>query len=176
MIESLKDENFTPVTMVRPGLMSLPADPDMARGQLVSSVYTAMKIDPEIVHVVAYCEATRRASDMEIIESVKMAKQAINEAIKGLPDFKQDKVIQDHKEYLKSESATIIEAMEKIKTGELTSSETIYAAIKLGILDAPGLSKMSVAKGAVRTAIIDGQSCAVDEEGKRIDEKERLSL
>ncbi len=65
--------------------------------------------------------------------------------------------------------------MEKIKTGELTSPETIYAAIKLGILDAPGLSKMSVAKGAVRTAIIDGQSCAVDEEGKRIDEKERLA-
>jgi len=175
LIESLEDENFTPVTMVRPGLMSLPADPDMARGQLVSSVYTAMKIDPEIVHVVAYCEATRRASDVEIIESVKMAKQAINEAIKGLPDFKQDKIIQDHKEYLKSESATIIEAMEKIKTGELTSPETIYAAIKLGILDAPGLSKMSVAKGAVRTAIIDGQSCAVDEEGKRIDEKERLA-
>ena len=175
LIESLKDDNFTPVTMVRPGLMSLPADPNLAMGQLVTSVYTAMNIDPEIVHVVAYCEATRRASDVEIIESAKMAKQAINEAIKGIPDFKQDKEIQNHKEYLKSESATIIEAMEKIKTGELTSPETIYTAIKLGILDAPGLSKMSVAKGAVRTAIIDGQSCAVDEEGTKIDEGERLA-
>ena len=175
LIESLKDENFTPVTMVRPGLMSIPADPNLAMGQLVTSVYTAMNIDPEIVHVVAYCEATRRASDVEIIESVKMAKQAINEAIKGIPDFKQDKEIQNHKEYLKSESATIIEAMEKIKTSELTSPETIYTAIKLGILDAPGLSKMSVAKGAVRTAIIDGQSCAVDEEGTKIDERERLA-
>ncbi len=175
LIESLKDDNFTPVTMVRPGLMSLPADPNLAMGQLVTSVYTAMNIDPEIVHVVAYCEATRRASDVEIIESVKMAKQAINEAIKGIPDFKQDKEIQNHKEYLKSESATIIEAMEKIRTGELTSPETIYTAIKLGILDAPGLSKMSVAKGAVRTAIIDGQSCAVDEEGTKIDENDRLT-
>jgi len=37
------------------------------------------------------------------------------------------------------------------------------------------LSKMSVAKGAVRTAIIDGQSCAVDEEGTKIDENDRLT-
>jgi hypothetical protein len=66
--------------------------------------------------------------------------------------------------------------MEKVKTGELTSPETIYTAVKTGILDAPGLSKMSVAKGAVRTAIVDGQSCAVNKEGKKIDERERLSL
>jgi hypothetical protein len=31
MIESLKSENFIPVTMVRPGLMSFPADPHMSR-------------------------------------------------------------------------------------------------------------------------------------------------
>ena len=175
LIESLEGDDFTVVTMVRPGLMSLPADPDMARGQLVSSVYTAMNIDPDIVHVVAYCEATRRATDVEIIESVKMAKQAINEAIKGLPDFRQDKEIHEHKQYLKSECKVIIDAMEKIKTGELTSPETIYTAVKTGILDAPGLSKMSVAKGTVRTAIVDGQSCAVDEEGKKINETDRLS-
>jgi len=174
LIESLKSESFIPVTMVRPGLMSFPADPHMSMGQLVSSLFTASYLQPQIVHVVAYCEATKRATPVEIIESVKMVKHAMSEAAKGLPDFSKDDKIERHKEFLKNESATILEAMESIKISSLTSPETIYAAINAGILDAPGLRKMSVAKGKTTTATIDGATFAVDENNEVIDERTRL--
>jgi len=44
----------------------------------------------------------------------------------------------------------------------------------MGILDAPGLMKMSVARGTVKTAIIDGTNQVVDDKGRPVSERKRL--
>lgn len=174
LVESLQDGHFKALRMVRPGLLAFPADPYRAMGQLVSSLFLAEFIKPDIVHVAAYCEATKRASAKEIIESVKMVKQGILEAKKGLPDFETDDTVKKQRDFLKKEASIIIHAIEQLKTGDITSPESIYRAIETGILDAPGLRKMPVARGIVNTKAVDGAYYAVDDNGKILTEKNRL--
>lgn len=174
LIEGLDDENFRSVRMVRPGLLAFPADPFRAMGQLVSSMVIAAYLKPDIVHVAAYCEATKRASAKEIIESVKMVKQAIQEAMKGLPDFETDPSVRKHRDFLKNEAGVIIQAMKQLKESDITTPESIFRAIEVGILDAPGLKKTPVALGNIKTGVIDGAYYAVDKSGEILTEKNRL--
>jgi len=178
LVESLADEHFIPYRMIRTGLLSMPADEDAGKGQLVSSMFYGSYLKPHIIHVVAYCEAFRRATSKEIIESVKMVRRAYSEAMKGLPDFAADSGIRSRVNQLKEEAMEIVEAIKALgysaDTDPLLNPEVLYEAVKRGMLDAPGLVGFSVAKGEVKTRTIDGAIYAVDEEGDPITEKERL--
>lgn len=106
-----------------------------------------------------------------------MVKKAYTEAMKGLPDFEADQKIKTRKEELVQEALLIIEAIKQFGKGSkdpLVDPEVIWAAIKTGILDAPGLMKMSVARGSVKTGIVNGANRALDDEGQPITEKKRL--
>ncbi|PNR93681.1 cobalamin B12-binding domain-containing protein [Petrotoga sp. 9PWA.NaAc.5.4] len=178
LVESLKDETFIPYRMVRTGLLSYPADPNSAMGQLVSSMFYASYLKPHIIHVVAYCEAMKRATSKEIIESIKMVKRANTLASRGLPDFVKDPEVYDRVNYLKEQAMTIINAIKNIdnsKEDPLSDPETLYLAVKNGILDATGLQGNTVAKGQIKAAVINGAYEAVDDNGNIITEKERLS-
>jgi methylmalonyl-CoA mutase cobalamin-binding subunit len=177
LVESLKDETFIPYRMVRTGLLSFPADPNSAIGQLVSSMFYASYLQPHIIHVVSYCEAMRRATSKEIIESVKMVKRANTLANQGLPDFLSDPVIKERVSYLKEEAMTIIDKIKNLSSDRkdpLIDPEILYLAVKKGILDATGLQGNSVAKGKIKVDLINGAYEIVDENGRIIREKERL--
>jgi len=177
LIESLHDNFFRSYRMVRAGLLSFPSDEARAKGQLVSSMLTASYLQPHIIHVVAFCEARKRAKAKEIIESVKMVKRAYSEAMKGLPNFEADPKIRARKKTLIEEARLIIEAIKELGKGSkdpLTDPDVIWASVKMGILDAPGLMKMSVARGTVKTAIIDGTNQVVDDKGRPVSERKRL--
>ncbi|HCZ06019.1 MAG TPA: methionine synthase [Thermotogae bacterium] len=178
LVESLADENFTPYHMIRTGLLSMPADEDAGKGQLVSSMFYGSYLNPHIIHVVAYCEAFRRATSKEIIESVKMVKRAYLQALKGLPDFMADSDVRARVEQLKEEAMLIVETIRSIDSSSnsdpLLQPEVLYEAVKRGILDAPGLESFSVARGKVRTMSVNGAVYAVDDEGHPLPEKERL--
>ena len=177
LIETLEDENFVVFRMVRTGLLSFPADPYSAMGQLVSSMFYASYLEPHIIHVVAYCEAMKRATSKEIIESVKMVRRAHALATKGLPDFLSDPEIKNRVEELQEEAMVIIDAIKKLGKGKkdpLIDPETLYKAVETGILDAPGLLGFSVAKGKIKVSTINGAVYAVNEEGKILKERERL--
>lgn len=177
LVESLQDENFKVYTMIRTGLLSYPSDPYQAMGQLVSSMFYGSYLKPDIIHVVAYTEAIKRATSKEIIESVKMVKRAYLLADSGLPDFYQDKDIKNRVEELKEEALYLIEKIKELGKGKpdpLVDPETLYNAVKTGLLDAPGLIGFSVAKGEIRCEVINGANYAVDENGKILKEKERL--
>ncbi|MBU7032094.1 MAG: cobalamin B12-binding domain-containing protein, partial [Theionarchaea archaeon] len=63
LIESLHDSTFSSLREVRvAGLLSYPVDSDYAKGQLASSVYLGMALNPDIVHPVSYSEATHAAT------------------------------------------------------------------------------------------------------------------
>lgn len=178
LVESLADESFTPYHMIRTGLLSMPADEDAGKGQLVSSMFYGSYLNPHIIHVVAYCEAFRRATSKEIIESVKMVKRAYLQALKGLPDFMVDPDVRARVEQLKEEAMLIVETIRSIDSSSnsdpLLQPEVLYEAVKRGILDAPGLESFSVARGKVRTMPVNGAVYAVDDEGRPLPEKERL--
>ncbi len=176
LIKTLEDDNFIHYRMIRTGLMALPAHPWRAIGEMASSVFFASYIKPHIIHVVSYCEAEKRAESKEIIESINMAKQAYRKASKGLPNFEKDPKVKARIELLKEEAHLIIQAIKNIGDKEedpLIAPNVLTKAIKIGILDAPGL-KGSVAKGDIITKIVDGANYVTNEEGKIIPERKRL--
>lgn len=177
IVESLQDNNFRVYRMVRTGLMSVPADPHAAMGQLSVSMFYGWSVEPHIIHVVAYCESMKRATSKEIIESVKMSKRAVNLAIRGMPDPLKDEWVRNEKDRIKDEAMMIIEAIKSLKNGkdeDLLDPEVLYRSVKIGVLDAPALKGFSVARGQVKTQIIDGLCRCVDDSGTIISEKERL--
>jgi len=73
----------------------------------------------------------------------------------------------------------IIEAIKELGRDfedPLVEPEVIYNAVKFGILDAPGLKGMSVARARFDTRIINGACYAVDEEGKILSEEKRIEI
>jgi len=176
LVESLHDENFVSYRMMRTGLLSFPADSYSSMGQLVASMFYGSYLKSHIIHVVSYCEALYPARSKEIIESVKMVKRAYILAQWGLPDFSSDPEICERKEELKEEAIFILSAIKSLAKSEedFLSPENIYNAIKFGILDAPLLKGFSIAKGEIRTSVINGANFCVDERGRILKEKERI--
>ena len=171
LIEALHDENFVSYRMVRTGLASLSQDPDIAKGQLASSIVVAMAIKPHIVHVVGYSEGDHVATGKEIIESCKIARGVIKNCLTGLPDMASDRTVKKRKEELVREVNILLEATKKLAddvNDPWTDPETLNKAIKIGLLDAPHLKGNKHAKGELTTRIIDGACYAVDPETNKI--------
>jgi hypothetical protein len=180
LIESLHDDSFQTLRQTRTGLYSYPTDFEKGKGQLASSTLLQMQLNPNIIHVVAYCEADHAARPEDIIKSVKIASKVIENYLYGCPNMKLDRKVKERKEELVRDAKLIIEKIKKLdkdnKNGDpLVSSEVISRAIKKGILDAPHLCGVKAAKGTIRTMFFEGKNLVVDESLKPISEKERLS-
>jgi len=178
LAESLANAEFRVWRQTRTGLMSYPTDLDAARGHLGASVYLQMALRPHIVHVVGYCEADHAARADEVIASCRMAGRAIENALRGAPDMLADPAVQRRKEVLKAEALVIIEGMRALGQGAagdpLLDVETLARAVESGLLDAPHLRGNPYACGRVRTGAVGGAIVAVDENGRPIDEAERV--
>ncbi len=178
--EALADKNFRVYRQSRTGLLSYPSDPDAARGHLAASVYLQMAIQPHIVHVVGATEAHHATTAKELIESVKIARRAIENALRGAPDMAADPQIQRRKNELVREARVTLEAIKKLARSDVsdpwTDPATLARAVTEGILDAPHLKGSPIAKGQIVTRIIEGMCLAVDPQtGKPLSEAERLA-
>jgi len=177
LIESLHDESFRSYRQVRSGLLSFPPDLDMAKGQLAASVFLAMSLDPDIVHVVGYCEGSYVARPRDIIESTKMVQQVINYYKMGTPDMTLDPDVQARKKELVEEAKLLIDAIRSLgNSGDpLTDPDVLARAVEIGLLDAPDLKGNEYAKGEICTRMINGACRTVDPEtGEVLNEKERI--
>ncbi len=179
MIESLQDENFRTIREIRPGLLSYPEDMDMGKGQLAASIYTGMMLNPNIVHVVGFCEADHAATSADIIESCKIARRVVADSLLGLPDPRSDNTIITRKNELMSEASILIHTIASLGSGRsgnpLTDPQSYVDAVRLGILDAPGLKGNSIARAKSETGMIDGKCMAIDSDsGEPVCEKKRL--
>ena len=184
LIEALHDEDFVSYRMVRTGLASLSQDPDIAKGQLASSIAVAMAIKPHIVHVVGYSEGDHVATGKEITESCKIASGVIKNCFTGLPDMTSSRTVRKRKEELVSEANILLGAIKRIgnsqkpignRADSLTDPETLAKAIKIGLLDAPHLKGNKYAKGELVTKIINGACYAIDPDDNEIlSEEERI--
>ena len=181
LIEGLHDEDFTSFRMVRAGLSSLSVIPEIAKGQMASSVYTGMFLNPHIVHVVGYCEADHAARPDEIIESCKIVRGVIKDCLLGLPDITGDEDIQKRKDELVREANLLLNAIKKLGDGKVPdpwiAPDVLAKAIKQGLLDAPNLKGNEFARGEVVTSIINGCCLALHPDTcQPISESERLAL
>lgn len=178
LMGELEDETFHIVRMVRTGLLAYPADMDKAKGLIASTMFYGSFLKPDIVHVVSYSEAVKRATSKEILESIRIVNKSMEIAERGLlENLHQDPTFKERLDYLKSEVRYLLGEISKIKDVEdpLVDPEVIYLAIKEGLLDAPGLKGFSVAQGNFRTEIHEGYHVTMDEDGTILDEETRIA-
>ncbi|HAA38275.1 MAG TPA: methionine synthase, partial [Firmicutes bacterium] len=180
LITSLHDDNFRSYTQVRTGLASLDVNLHKAKGQLASSIHLALSLQPDIVHVVGYCEASHAATAADVIESCEIVTGVLQNTIDGLPDLNSEPTIQARKAVLLQEAQQLLAVLHELSEPgvELGSDpQVLVKAIKAGILDAPHLRGSKVALGKVQTQLNDGFCVAVHPEtGKAMSEAERLEL
>lgn len=179
LTESLADENFRIYRQTRTGLLSHPVDPDLAKGHLGASIYLQMAVKPHIVHVVGFPEAHHATTAEELIQSCKIARRAIENAINGAPDMTADPIVEARKRELIEEALVTLEAIKglarKDAANPFTDPQTLARAVNTGILDAPHLKGHPLAKGQVVTRVIDGACKAVDPKtGEILPETERI--
>jgi hypothetical protein len=175
----LERADFHVWKQTRTGLLSHPLDPDMARGHLAASIYLQMALKPHIIHIVGQTEAHHAATADDIIESCKIARRAIENAVRGAPDMTADPAIAKRRIQLLKEARLVLEAIASLAGPEvndpLTDPATLTRAVTCGLLDAPQLRSNKFGRGEVRTAIVDGANVTVDSKGKAIQEKVRLA-
>lgn len=179
LVESLHDHYFLTLRQVRPGLFSYPPDLNLGKGQLASSIYTGMMLKPHIVHVVGFCEADHAATADDIIESCKITRRVIHDCLLGTPNPLDDKELMTRKNELVKEAqrliATIRSLGDESSIDPLFEPVTYVRAIRKGILDAPDLRNNPIAKGLLKTKMIDGACLAIHPDtGNPIDEITRL--
>ena len=174
----LEDENFHIWRQTRTGLLSYPLDTNAARAHLAASIYVQMALKPHIVHVVGHTEAHHAATAEDVIDASRMARRAIENALAGQPDMLKDPVIIRRKEELAGEARLTLRAIRKLHAGNegdpLTSPENLADSVKKGILDAPHLKNNQFARGEIITRILNGACEAVNQQGNKISEADRL--
>jgi hypothetical protein len=171
--------NFRIWKQTRTGLLSYPLDPEAARGHLAASIYLQMALHPEIIHIVGHTEADHAASADDVIAASKIARRAIENAVRGAPDPRADPLVQARKDELVTEARFTLETIRSRAASTVEDpwidASTLADAVTSGFLDAPQLKNNRFGCGRVRTRIIDGMCLAVDPEGHPISEKHRLA-
>jgi hypothetical protein len=179
MVQELQDASFQVCHQTRSGLLGYPAEDNAARAQLAASIYLQMALHPDIVHVVAHCEAHHAATAGEIIESLQMAHHVVETALKGQPDMTLDPQIQERRAELVSEVKVLLDSIADLSPSDvsdpLTHVPTLARAVTRGLLDAPQLKNNRYALGRSTTLIVDGSCREVDPaSGAQLDERSRL--
>lgn len=181
MVEELRDDSFYIFHQTRSGLLGYPPQENAARAQLAASIYLQMALCPDVIHVVAYCEADHAATAQEIVASLRMAHHVVETALQGLPEMTLDPQIQDRRAELLSESKVLLDAIASLAPAgvpdPLTHVPTLAQAVTRGLLDAPQLKNNPYALGRSITGIVEGSCREIDpKSGKPLDERSRLTL
>ncbi len=172
--------DFCIFRQTRVGLLSHPLDSEAARGHLAAATYLQMALKPHIVHVVGHTEAHHAATAEDVIAACKVARRAIENAIRGAPDMTLDPHVQARKRELIAEAQVTLEAIRALAGPEvadpLADPATLARAITSGILDAPHLRNNPYGRGRVLTRIDERGACvAVDAAGHPLYEAQRLA-
>jgi methylmalonyl-CoA mutase cobalamin-binding subunit len=178
IIKPLADKGFRIWKQTRIGLLSHPLDPDAARGHLAASAYLQMALKPDIYHIVGHTEAHHAATANDVIQASKIVRRAITNAL-GAPNMTRSPEVQDRKRTLITEARITLEAIQDLASqgvdDPLADPSTLAKAVTVGVLDAPQLMNNSFGRGMIRTRIVEGACEAVDESGRVLSERERLS-
>ncbi len=178
--EPLANQNFRIWRQTRTGLLSYPLHPAEARGHLAASVYLQMALKPHILHIVGHTEADHAATAEDVIEACGLARRAVENAIRGMPDLTADPNVQSRAEELVEEAQFALEAIRQLAgpgcDDPLCDPATLAHAVAHGILDAPHLRSNPFAKGSIGVRIDSRGACVAvnPESGAAWTERERI--
>jgi methylmalonyl-CoA mutase cobalamin-binding subunit len=180
LIQPLEGDHFRIWKQTRTGLLSYPLESEAARAHLATSIYVQMGLKPHIVHVVGYTEAHHAATANDVIESCRMARRAIQNALYGQPDLTADARVRERKEELVEEAKTLLGAIQELSPASaadpFADPGVLARAVTSGLLDAPQLKNNRFGRGEVATKIDSRGACVVvNKEGNAIiPEKQRV--
>jgi hypothetical protein len=129
---------------------------------------------------VGHTEAHHAATAEDVIAACKVARRAIENALRGAPDMTRDAQVQARKQELISEAHVTLEAIQELAgpgvTDPFTDAATLTRAVCTGVLDAPHLKANRYARGQIATQIDQRGACvAVDPyTGRPLTERERI--
>ena len=138
----------------RTGIESLSPDMNKAKWQLGRSTILQMCMNPQIIHIVSYCEANYAARPSDIIDSSKLIRRAIRIFKANEPDIKKElenSVIKERKEYLIRETTFLLKEIAKLHPNYVfenhlvdlvpfvANPEVLADAIENHIISAPGI-------------------------------------
>ena len=154
LINILKHPNQNVFIETRTGIESLSPDMDKAKWQLGRSTLLQMCMNPQIIHVVSYCEANYAARPADIIDSSKLIRRAVQVFRDNEYDIRKEldnPIISERKEYLVNESKYLLEAIAKENPNYIhcnnlrellpyiANPDTLSNAIEKHIFTAPGV-------------------------------------
>lgn len=179
MIKKLCDNNFNFFIEARPGIAHFSSDPNLAKGQLGSSIVACLSIKPHILHVVGFSEGDHAIYPEELIESCQIAHGVLHNCLYGAPDYLSDPSIISRKDELIEEASELLEWLKNFGSDKSkdpwSDPKVLSDAIKIGIMDAPHFRGNEHLYGKILTRVINGAYYAIDEStGEIIKEKERL--
>jgi hypothetical protein len=180
LVARLEDDDFRVYRQVRAGLASLSVKLNVAKGQLAASTALGLALKPQIIHVVAFCEAEHIATPAQIIESCEIVHGVLKNTLYDTPDLAMDPRVIARRDQLIAEAELVLKAIQRLGAGAtadpFTDPETLAKAVAVGIFDAPQLKGSSVAPGQIKTRLWQGACRLWDEKsGQVIEEQKRLS-
>lgn len=135
---------------------------------------------PHIIHIVGHTEADHAATADDVIESCKLARRAIENALRGAPDMTSDPAVQQRKTQLVNEAKILLGAIRSIAddsvTDPLSDATTLARAVATGLLDAPQLRNNQFALGSIVSKIDERGACVTvnPNQGRVVSERERV--
>ena len=137
----------------RTGIESLSPDMQKAKWQLGRSTLLQMLMNPDIIHIVSYCEANYAARPEDIIDSSRLIRRAVkvfNQNKAELHATLNNPIIHEREQHLYNECLYLLRLIagdtniygnEGIRnlTPALGNPEAIIHAIESGIMSAPGI-------------------------------------
>ena len=139
----------------RPGIEHFSADLETAKYQLARSTLLQMIINPDIIHLVSYCEADHAATAEDVIESSKIVRRAVRIFKENEHDLRKTlshPVILQRKEYLLKQAQYVIDHIVKlskqyykgISINEyykcLSDPAALIESLRLKLMSAPGIT------------------------------------
>ncbi len=153
LVGQLAGERFRVWREVRAGLASLAPQPNIAKGQLAASTLLALQVEPQIIHVVGFCEADHAATLADIVESCQIVQGVIRNAWRGMPDMRNERTVMLRKQALLDKALRLIERISGLsQDAPFTNPEVLAAAVRRGILTAPQLAGRNLAETAFSMA------------------------
>ena len=115
---SLGRRNPAPIFReTRTGIESLSADMNLAKWQLARSTFLQMCMDPQIIHIVSYCEANYAARPADIIDSSRLIRRAVKIFRQHKADIMKEvnvPIVTERRDYLIKESTWLVNEIAKL--------------------------------------------------------------
>ncbi len=139
----------------RAGIEHFSTDMDIAKYQLARTTLLQMIFNPDVIHLVSYCEADHAATSQDVIESSKIVRRAVRVFKENEQDIKKiinNTVIQQRKNYLISEAKYVLYEIAKLSSNYngnmslkelykcLSDPKALYDAMVKKIMSAPGIT------------------------------------